>query len=292
MTRFVVQRLHAAEAGPLGGERVGVATRAIEGVERPPILQFGLELPRTVAEGALFLAAEAIMRIAREGDRHPALVLPGFLADDRATIALRWHLSHLGYAVHGWCLGRNLGPTKEAFDGMRRALNALASEHEKRVSVIGWSLGGIYAHELARTDPSVIREVITLGSPLRLAHLRQTRTERMWGRYQHLHDERFRVTSYSYVDDYPSVPSTAIYSRSDGIVAWRTCLLPTGPSTENIEVWGSHCGLGHNAAAVYAITDRLARPEGGWRPFEPWAPLRWLYPRPHEADAPEAPLAS
>ncbi|MFM0842121.1 hypothetical protein QU892_27820, partial [Citrobacter freundii] len=66
----------------------------------------------------------------------------------------------------------------------------------------------------------------------------------------------------------PPVPTTAIYSRTDGICAWQCCVEVEGPITENIEVMGSHCGLGHNPAAVYAVADRLAQPEGSFKPFD------------------------
>ena len=82
------------------------------------------------------------------------------------------------------------------------------------------------------------------------------------------------------------VPSSAVYTRTDGVVAWRDCIQPAGPLSENIEVVGSHCGLGHHPAVIYAVSDRLARPEGEWAPFRPPGGLRWLFPRPVEIAAP------
>jgi pimeloyl-ACP methyl ester carboxylesterase len=250
----------------------------IEDMGQPSMLQFSLELPRTVTEYALFFAATPLLRAVPAGDGHPVLVLPGFLADDRSTVALRSHLRRIGYPTRGWRLGRNTGPTRAVIDGMRRTIDALAAEHERTITVVGWSLGGVYARALARHHAGCIRQVITLGSPLQLARLDQTRTERMYRLYQPSHDEQYRMTTYSFVDEPLSVPATSIYTRTDGIVPWQTCLQPSGPLRENIEVYGSHCGLGHNAAAVYAIGDRLAQPEGAWRPFKPAAPIRYLYP--------------
>jgi pimeloyl-ACP methyl ester carboxylesterase len=208
------------------------------------------------------------------------LVLPGFLADDRTTIGLRFHLRWLGYKTHGWQLGRNVGPTKQIVEGMRRTLDALATEHEQRVSVIGWSLGGVYARELARDAPDQVRQVISLGSPFRLTSLDQTRTGRVYERLRPRHEERYQVPPYAARDDPLPVPSSAFYTRTDGIVAWRTCVQMVGAQAENIEVRGAHCGLGHNAAAAYAIGDRLAQREGEWRPFRPPAALRYLFPHP------------
>jgi pimeloyl-ACP methyl ester carboxylesterase len=247
---------------------------------RPPAIRFGLELPRTVAEYALFLAAEPLLRFAPSGDGHPVLVLPGFLADDRTTVALRYHLRGRGYRTYGWRLGRNIGPTAAIVDGMRGTLDAIAAEHERRITLVGWSLGGVYARELARAAPDVIRQVITLGSPFALTNLGQTRTGRMYERYRPQHHARYQVPAYTGGADPLTVPSSAVYTRTDGIVAWRTCVQPVGPTSENIEVYGSHCGLGHNAAVAFAVGDRLAQLEGEWRPFRPPAPLRYLFPRP------------
>ncbi len=247
---------------------------------RPSALCFGLEFPRAVAEGAFFASSTALLRRGRRGDGHPVLVLPGFLADDRTTITLRRHLAHLGYATHGWRLGRNVGPTKAIVDGLERLVEELAWRHSRRISIVGWSLGGIYARELGRRQPDLVRTVISLGSPFKLTHPGQTRTDRVYRRYQSWHLPAFQPPEYVPPDKPLEMPSTAIYSRSDGIVAWRTCVQDVGPTSENIAVYGSHCGLGHNPAVVYAVSDRLARPEGEWVPFKAPTALRYLYPTP------------
>jgi pimeloyl-ACP methyl ester carboxylesterase len=247
------------------------------------VLSFSLELPRSVAEGALFASSHAILRRLSSGDGHPVLVLPGFMADDRSTAALRFHLRRLGYVTHGWRLGRNIGPTKAALDGMTNLVDDLVDRNGRKVSIVGWSLGGVYARELARRQPALVRTVITLGSPFRLTDARQTRTARMYGRYQPWHLPDYQPPTYVPPDGPLAMPSTAVYTRTDGIVAWRACVQDVGPQRENIEVFGSHCGLGHNPAVVYAVTDRLARAEGDWAPFKPPTPLRRLFPRPVEA---------
>jgi pimeloyl-ACP methyl ester carboxylesterase len=228
----------------------------------------------------MYWVAEPLLRLAPSGDGHPVIVLPGFLGDDRSTWPLRRHLGRLGYAVHGWRLGRNIGPTSDVITGMSAAVCALAEEHDRTISLVGWSLGGIYARELARVHPECVRQVITLGSPIRLRSLDQTNTEPIYSRLRSRHDARFRAPGYVYVDEPLSMPSSAFYTRTDGIVAWQTCVQPAGALSENIEVLSSHCGLGHNASVVYAVSDRLAQPEGEWRPFLPSLPLRYLYPHP------------
>jgi pimeloyl-ACP methyl ester carboxylesterase len=211
---------------------------------------------RSVPEFAQFLAATPILRSAPRGDGHPVLVLPGWTADDRSTRTLRWYLRQLGYTVHGWGLGVNEGLSDQTATQVARRLRELTDRHGRTVSVVGWSLGGVYARALARQEPRSVRLVVTLGSPIN-AHRPQAR-----GRLP--------------------VPSTSVYSRSDAIVPYRLSLDLAGPSSENVEVRGSHVGLGHNAAALYVVADRLALPEGGWRPFRAPARMRRLFPTPTE----------
>jgi pimeloyl-ACP methyl ester carboxylesterase len=144
----------------------------------------------------------------------------------------------------------------------------------RRISLVGWSLGGLYARQLAKIVPEKVRCVISLGSPF----AGSPRSTNAWRTYE-------MVTGTSIGDqdlpdrlaEAPPVPTTSIFSRSDGIVAWRACLNSDGPQVENIEVHGSHCGLGHHPAVVYAIADRLAQPEGGWRKFDRNSGWRHLF---------------
>jgi pimeloyl-ACP methyl ester carboxylesterase len=250
------------------------------------MLCFSLELPRALAEGALFASSERILRWLPSGDGHPVVVLPGFLGDDHSTHALRYHLRCLGYVTHGWRLGRNLGPTAAVVEGLAQLVGSLAERHGCTVSLVGWSLGGIYARELAFTRPELVRTVITLGSPFRALDASGTRADRLYRRYEKRHDAAYRAPSYAPPTGPLRVPSTAVYTRTDGVVAWRDCIQSSGPISENIEVIGSHCGLGHHPAVIYAVSDRLARPDGEWTPFRPPAALRLLFPRPAEPEIP------
>src|SRR5215472_954820 len=165
---------------------------------------------------------------------------------------------------------------------MQERLASLFRASGRKVSVIGWSLGGIFARELARRAPEQVRAVVTLGSPFAGA----PRASNAWQLYERVSERR--------VDDHPwraqmktppPVPATAIFSRSDGIVAWQGCLEQEGPTAENIEVEGSHCGLGHNPVALYAIADRLAQPEGRWQRFDRGGLRSFVYPDPHRDPA-------
>ena len=252
------------------------------GAGAPPKWLYLTDPARATAEYGLLIAALPLRQLLPVGDGHPVLVLPGLLADDGSTWTLRRILRDLGYRVHGWRLGRNLGPTATTVAGMQNRLLELHSRYDSAVSVIGWSLGGIYARTLARDTPSAVRQVITLGSPIRLAHESQSRAGRAFDRYAHLHVVPRELPLECGAGALP-VPATSIYSRYDGIVAWQACLDPPSARAENIAVVSSHLGFGHHPAVIWAIADRLAQPPDQWAPFRPPRALRPLYP---PADAP------
>ena len=243
----------------------------------PPSRRLLLLESRAVWEMGAFLATWPLLRLGPRGDGHPVLVLPGMAASDTSTRPLRAFLKDRGFAAHGWKLGPNHGPRPGVEQKMRERLTELAERYGQKVSLIGWSLGGIFARELARHAPAQVRGVITLGSPF----AGSPRVSNAWKMYE-------RLSEGSVIDEAQRaqmrqplpVPATAIYSRSDGIVAWQGCLEQAGPLAENIEVEGSHCGLGHNPVVLHAIADRLAQPEGGWKPFERGGIKGLIYPDP------------
>ncbi len=200
---------------------------------------------RALASAGAFAAGLPLLQLAPRGEPHPVLVLPGLMATDLSTQVLRSWLRRLGYPVVGWALGRNRGPTREIVDALPRLLDRLAAEHGTSVSIIGQSLGGIYARTLAGRAPRQVRQVISLGSPIGPRN----------------------------VGDSPAaplaVPSTAVYSRWDGVVDWRACRQEPGPRSENVAVHAAHLGMGHDPAVLWVIADRLAQPRHDWHPFRP-----------------------
>ena len=158
-------------------------------------------------------------------------------------------------------------------------ISRIGDSSGRPVTVIGWSLGGIFARDLARRDPDSVRQVITLGSPFRLVRYSQSRASRVFEHYSHLHVEQRTLPVEP--DGVPMpVPATSIYSHYDGIVHWQTCLDTPGERCENIAVMASHLGLGHHPASLWAVADRLAQPEGVWRPFKAPLFLRPAFPKP------------
>jgi pimeloyl-ACP methyl ester carboxylesterase len=247
--------------------------------DRPSLPLYLTEAPRATADYGLYLATLPLLRALPAGDGQPVLVLPGLLTDDISTRPLRRTLRGLGHHAHGWRLGRNIGPTASAVTGMRDRLDALCQRHGRPVTLVGWSLGGVFARDLARRTPGSVRQVITLGSPFRMADRGQSRAHRAFERYSHLHVERLALPPEGDRGPLP-MPSTSVYSRYDGIVHWQTCLETPGARAENIAVHASHLGLGHHPAVLYAVADRLAQPEGSWRPFRAPLALRPLFPSP------------
>jgi pimeloyl-ACP methyl ester carboxylesterase len=228
---------------------------------------------RTILELVSLLPAAPLLGRAPKGDGHPVLVLPPFFGTDFATRVLRRFLVGRGYAVSGWGLGRNLGPTPEVVHGLVERLTEIRARHGRTVSLIGWSLGGVYARELARNRAADVRQVITLASPFRdVDAVNVPRFMRVFGN-RRPHDGQAEVRAGMHLP--PPVPTTAIYSRSDGIVAWRSCAETSGPRCENVEVESSHLGIAHHPGALLTIADRLAQPESEWRRFRPPADLRW-----------------
>lgn len=231
--------------------------------------------------GALAAAAPWLRAVGR-GDRHPVLVLPGFTASDRTTTLLRMQLRTWGYWAHGWRQGRNWGPTPEVVEGIVERLHELHRRHEQKVTLVGWSLGGMYARELARQFPDEVRSVISLGSPYRMEAVDRSTLSPLVDRLLPTFERRLPEAEWLAEDDKPrlGVPATSIYSRTDGIVRWHLCIDRVTPTSENIEVRGSHTGLAVNPAVLYAIGDRLAQPADDWRPFHAPAPLRRFFPKP------------
>lgn len=234
-------------------------------IRAPGALRLALEM-RAPWELGAGLAALPFLAMAPRGDGHPVVVFPGLIASDASTELLRGFLRRTNYRAQRWEQGRNLGPRPGVLEACARQVDALHRQHGRKVSLIGWSLGGIYARETAKQLPDSVRSVITLGTPFS-GHPRATNA---WRVYEMASGERIDDTPREWpnLKAAPPVPTTSIYSRTDGVVAWQCSVQEPGPNTENIEVDASHLGLGVHPAVLYAIADRLAQPDGEWKPFD------------------------
>ncbi len=229
------------------------------------------EPARAVVSAGALAAGLPLLRLAPRGEPHPVLVLPGLMASDMSTVPLRRWLRGLGYPVVGWELGRNRGPTPQVVEALPGLVERLADRHGTPVSIVGQSLGGIFARRLALRVPRQVRQVVTLGSPFRLVERPgdDSPGARVPQRYHHLHGSRRISSVRGGVAGPLPVPSTSVYSRWDGIVDWRACLQDEGPRSENVAVHASHLGMGHDPAVLWVVADRLAQTREGWRPFTP-----------------------
>ena len=238
-------------------------------------------------EFAAMVPSWPLLQRAPQGDGHGVIVFPGLSASDASTVPLRRYIGSLNYDTSGWGQGFNFGPRHGVLEAAREQLEKTVQRTGARVSLIGWSLGGVYARELAKEMPDKVRCVITLGSPFS-ASPRSTHAWRIYemasGRDAHRESQHYDLKGA------PPVPTTSVYSRTDGIVAWQGSIqapCPKNPRTENIEVIASHIGIGLNPSAWWAVADRLSQPEGQWKHFERKPGLHGLiFPDPHRVKAP------
>ena len=252
---------------------------------RPPGPWLMLLEGRAPWEYAATLAAMPWLSRLPRGDGHPVIVFPGLGASELSTRTLRGFLGQLGYAAYDWGLGRNR-PRQGLLDACRQQVLKVAERHGRKVSLVGWSLGGVYARELAKQLVPQVRCVITLGSPFS-GHVRATNAARAYELYsgrplQHDPQRAERLKRP------PPVPTTSIYSKTDGVVAWQCSLNDDTPLTENIEIQASHLGLGVNPLALYAVADRLRQDPAHWQRFDARSAPRWLF-RGLSAAQPKAP---
>jgi pimeloyl-ACP methyl ester carboxylesterase len=240
----------------------------------PGALQMLMEARAPWEAAALVMATPWLSRLPA-GDGHPVLVFPGLAASDFSTVPLRRFLRQQGYWTHAWRQGFNFGPRNGVLNACRNRLKALADRHGRKVSLVGWSLGGVYARELAKELPELARCVITLGSPF-TGHPRATNAWRVyqWLSGHSVHDD---PVLQAQLRQPPPVPTTSILSRSDGVVAWQCSLNEPHAHTENIEIAASHVGMGMNPVALYAVADRLRQDPARWQRFDASGARRWFF---------------
>ncbi len=247
---------------------------------RPPSRLWTLAEPgRAMTELASFYAMRPLLSMLPKGDGHGVLVLPGFMATDTSTKPMRSLLNDLGYDVEGWKLGRNVRVDNARVEAMGRCVTELYERNEgRKVSIVGWSLGGVFARELAKDMPEKVRQVISLGSPIS-DDRDHSNARRLFEYLNGEVPEPMKAGKFRTLAEAPPVPTTSILTKTDGVVHWRGSVQSPGTENENIEVIASHCGLGVNPAALYAIADRLAQTEGSWKPFKARGLASLVFPR-------------
>lgn len=240
-------------------------------VPRPALWQSLLEI-RALMEVMSIVPARPLLNLAPSGDGHPVLVFPGFFAADRSTARIRKYLNSKGFTAYAWEQGRNPGISQELYTRLEERVVELSRQHGRAVSLVGWSLGGIYARLLAHQVPQYVRQVVTLGSPFNISEYGAV-TGAVAQLYERMNPNQEDDPMLEHEATWrraPPVPSTAIYSEGDGVAHWSFCVDAEDETTENLHIPSSHLGMTHNPLVMYAVADRLAQTEGQWQPF------RWL----------------
>lgn len=205
-----------------------------------------------------------------QGDGHPVVFFPGFATGNGATFFMRKVLKEQGHNCLKWCHGHNLGITEEMVEGVVHQISELAWEHKQQVSLVGQSLGGSVARVVANMIPHEVRCLVTLGSPINglgdvLDNVKAMYDMRTVG---HQGAEEAWQSYFTMIVDNPPIPSTSIYSKSDGVVGWGESLQTETDHAENVEVFSSHLSMGFDIEVIKIIADRLAQPEGEWKKYK------------------------
>ena len=256
--------------------------------EGEPHLLHSLTEWRALLEMAALPWALPCLHWVPRGDGHPVLLLPGFMADEATLVVLKWFLGNRGYDVQSWGFGRNVGFRSRHAQALEQKIRHLHHSTGRKVSLVGWSLGGVFALYGAHQAPECVRTVITLGSPVSVDEGGSRSPALVKALYRliahplgpDVHVMQPRAKKLRERQALP-VPMSCLYSLSDGVVPPQEATLHGNPELhENIRVQGSHTGLGFNAMVLAIVADRLAQPEGRWLPFNPqggWgSAYRWL----------------
>ena len=232
-------------------------------LEPPSWLLTAGEVVRFPGEYAASLVVDSLLArlpggVEQLGGGRPVLVLPGFGATDLATGRLRGHLDQRGWTTYAWGVGPNHGLTDQVLDGALARFDKVYAAEGQPVDVVGWSFGGLLARWLAHQRPTQVRSVVTLGSPWR-PEGEHTRTTPLFERSRRTHGLSERAEKV--IDELRGplpVPTTAIWSKTDGIVPWRGCRVEESAHARNVSVHSSHLGLASNPFALAALTHALS----------------------------------
>jgi len=239
-------------------------------IEKIKLPTFGrlIREPLGISELVNIIPARDMLDGLPPGDGQPVMVIPGLTTNDISTQIIRTWLKTKGFNAYGWGLGINIRYTMDLERKLAERVDQLCQRHGQKVAVIGWSLGGITMRLLARHIPDNISQLISLGAPFSGI---KGRTYVGWW-YELLAGESikdFREDWTSEIAQQPTMPSTSIYSKTDGMVSWEYCIdWETGPQTQNIEVQCNHLGFGMNPVVWMIVHDRLRQDPDNWQLFD------------------------
>jgi triacylglycerol esterase/lipase EstA (alpha/beta hydrolase family) len=203
----------------------------------------------------LFISSP-VLALQSRGNGEPVIVMPGLGASNSSTFLLRRYLSWLGYNVEGWELGRNSGDVKALLPQVAGHVQQVNKTTGLKVNLVGWSLGGVLAREVARDNPAMVRQVITLGSPV-VGGPKYTVFGNLY-RQRGVDVDAIEATVAGRESNPIRVPVTSIYSKNDGIVGWQASIDRLSPQVDNIEVCTTHLGMGISPDVFKILARKLA----------------------------------
>lgn len=235
-------------------------------IEAPPMYNVLLET-RSLIEWTTMFGIYHIIPKQKKGNNKPVLLMPPYLGNDHSTRFVRKYLKSVGFKTYKWELGVNTINSKYLPKLIER-LDEIFERHQEKVSLVGWSGGGILAKIIANRYPDKVEQLITIGSPVWGVKNMNTPLVRT---LEFLRGRRLKERNKKFLEELeeiPNVPVTCIYTKTDGLVPWKNCLEAETyrSNIKNVEVFGSHCGLGANASVLVTIANALIENSQGESP--------------------------
>jgi len=227
-------------------------------IPSPPLFNMFME-SRSLLEWSTIYCLYPLIPKRIKGKGKPVLLIPPYLGDDSSTSFVRKYLSSLGFKTYKWELGFNMVKS-HYIPRLEEKLADIYQEHQEKVSIVGWSGGGIFAKIMANRHPDQVEQILTIGSPIWGVMDMKTPVyglmEFFRGKSLKERNERFLAE----LEPIPTVPVTCIYTKTDGLVPWKHCMEAATfrKDIKNIEVYGSHSGMGANASVLLVTANMLS----------------------------------
>lgn len=224
----------------------------------PPLYNVVLESRAVIEWSSMFWLYPFIPKH-KQTKTKPVLLMPPYLGNDTSTKFVRQYLKSVGFKTYKWDLGVNMINSK-SIPKLVEKLEEIYDKHQEKVSLVGWSGGGIFAKIIANRHPDKVAQLITIGSPVwGLKNMKAPVIKSL----EFLRGKRLKERNEKFIkelEEIPNVPITCIYTKTDGLISWKNCMEAETyrKNIENIEVFGSHCGMGANATVLLTVANALS----------------------------------